>query len=49
MAHCTSLTRPTTSELMKLAMRPKNRPKGVAADAMSPSDRGLITLAREKK
>src|SRR6476661_368855 len=35
MAQGTSLTRPTTSELMKLAMRPKNSPKGVAAAEQS--------------
>ena len=49
MAQGTSLTRPTTSELMKLAMRPKNRPNGVAAEAMSPSDSELIFLARANR
>ncbi len=49
MAQGTSVARPTTSELMKLAMRPKNRPNGVAAEAMSPSDSGLMPLTREKK
>jgi len=37
-AQGTSLTRPNSSPLMKLAMRPKNSPMGAAADARSPSD-----------
>ena len=42
MAHGTSLARPTTSELMKFAMRPKNSPNGVAAEAMS-AETGKVT------
>ena len=46
MAQGTSLSRPTTSALMKLAMRPKKRPKGTLAATTSMTVRGVTAWRR---
>ncbi len=48
MAQATSLVRPHSSPLMKLASRPKNRPIGDTMAKRSPSMNGSVLLRSEK-